>query len=272
MTIWRGEMEIFQIVPNTSIKTLSSIWIGTIMILRRQDCPPGDETHSLLDWPTWENFFASFLEPIFYRNILENMEMFRIEPSIANVGNLPWTIEMAVISFFSFSQRKKRILIFLGFLTPRCVIYWSPRPDIHSIPRLACCCQSYIVCWIPLASAPPRTQRGWAPSPESTIPVGHVCPHWRRHRQGNDHALHGESAAPTCFPLPRCMHAQQFLPVSYGGAFARHPLRPRRRHTTWATTTTSACLCVCDRVSYTLALPVPTCYCLQCLCLLVVLV
>jgi len=37
------------------------------------------------------------------------MEMFRIEPSIANVGNLPWTIEMAVISFFSFPKEKKEL-------------------------------------------------------------------------------------------------------------------------------------------------------------------
>ena len=73
-----------------------------------------------------------------------------------------------------------------------------------------------------------------------------------------------------CKPSPpRCM-AQNFLPVSYAGAVAGHPLRPRRRHTTWATTT-SACLCACYRVSYALALPVPACYCLWCLCLLVVL-
>ncbi len=42
----------------------------------------------------------------------------------------------------------------------------------------------------------------------------------------------GTPQPPLVPPFPRCMHAQHFLPVSYAGAVAGHPLRPRRRNAT----------------------------------------
>ena len=99
------------------------------------------------------------------------------------------------------------------------------------------------------------------------------CPHWRRQREGNDYALRGDSATPTCTSPPQgaCMHNIFFpslmlvlsLDIHFGPASAtRLELLQRLLASVFAIECPTPSHCLFPLVVY----------CLWCLCLLVVLV